>query len=332
MILVTGGTGLVGSHLLLSLLEKEEKVRALFREEKSIRKTENLFTTYNKHYLFEKIEWIQGDVTDIPSLEKAFKNTTEVYHCAGLISFNPKDDDSLRKTNIEGTANIVNFCLHYNIAKLCHVSSIAALGHPKNSTDFVDEETEWNSELAYDHYAISKYGAEIEVWRGHQEGLNIVIVNPGIIIGPGFWNQGSGLLFSKIKQGLSFYTNGITGYTDIRDLTTIMTELMNRSFFGERYVVVNENASYKIIFQAIAQQLNPRLKLKLAPKWLLKIYFIGCFCLNFLGFEKYLFSKSMYLSANSQKKYTNTKIKNKLDYNFKSIQKTIAEFTQKRYF
>ncbi|MEY2629401.1 MAG: hypothetical protein RLZZ469_296, partial [Bacteroidota bacterium] len=227
MILVTGGTGLVGAHLLLQLTANETEIRAIYRNEKNIRKTQSLFQLYGKEDQFLKIQWMEGDIIDVPSLEKAFQGVTHVYHCAALISYNPKDENKLRKTNIEGTANIVNFCIDYNVSKLCHVSSIAALGDLKANETTITEETEWNPEHYHSDYAISKYGAEMEIWRGQQEGLNVVIVNPGVIFGAGFWQQGSGMFFSAVQKGFPFYTNGTTGYVSATDVASVMIQLMN---------------------------------------------------------------------------------------------------------
>ena len=184
MVLITGATGLVGSHLALHLLENNERIRAIYRTKTSIEKTKSLFKLYGKESLFEQIEWIEADINDIPSLEIAFKGVEYVYHCAALISFDPKDEKKLRKINIEGTANIVNFCLAFNVKKLCHVSSIAALGDLMEHETLITEETIWNPEKHHSDYAISKYGAEMEIWRGLQEGLPVVIINPGVILGP----------------------------------------------------------------------------------------------------------------------------------------------------
>src|SRR6476620_11680079 len=126
MVLITGATGLVGSHLALHLAENGESVRAIYRSLASLQKAKSLFALYRKESLFDKIEWVHADIIDIPSLYSAFENIEFVYHCAALVSFDPNDEKALRKTNIEGTANIVNFCLQFNVVKLCHVSSIAA--------------------------------------------------------------------------------------------------------------------------------------------------------------------------------------------------------------
>ena len=228
MILVTGGTGLVGAHLLLKLTENEDSIRAIYRTATTIEKTKSLFRLYQKETSFVKIDWVHADITDVPSLEIAFQNVDYVYHCAGYISFDPNDEEKLRKINIEGTANIVNFCLSKNIKKLCHVSSIAAFGNVISNKIYIDEETEWNPEVYHSDYAISKYGAEMEVWRGQQEGLQVVIVNPGVILGSTIWKEGSGAIFTKIKNGLKFYTLGETGYIGVNDLVSTMFKLMER--------------------------------------------------------------------------------------------------------
>src|SRR5690606_34854285 len=148
----------------------------------------------------------------------AFKDVTEVWHCAALISFNRLDDEKMRKINIEGTANMVNLSIDFNVEKFCFISSIAALGDVKHPSEIINEEMEWNPEKHHSDYAITKYGAEMEVWRGHQEGLKTLIVNPGVVLGPGFWHRGSGEVFSAINDDLPFYTLGSTGIVAVTDL------------------------------------------------------------------------------------------------------------------
>ena len=177
MILVTGGTGLVGAHLLYRLVSDNKKVKAIYRNERKIANTKRVFSSYTEDYntLFNAIEWIQADLLDVPALSEAFIGVTKVYHSAAFVSFEPDKYQLLRKTNIEGTANIVNLCISNNIEKLCYVSSIATLSSTIN-TEFISEETEWNPEDDNSVYAITKYGAEMEVWRGTQEGLDAVMV------------------------------------------------------------------------------------------------------------------------------------------------------------
>src|SRR6478609_6753538 len=258
MVLVTGGTGLVGAHLLIHLTEKGEQVRAIYRNLENIQKTKSLFLLYKKEALFESIHWIQGDIIDIPSLDNAFQGINQVYHCAALISFDPNDENLVRKTNIEGTANIVNFCLKYNVQKLCHVSSIAALGDLAEHETIITEETEWNPEKLHSDYAISKYGAEMEIWRGLQEGLEVVIVNPGVIIGPGFWNEGSGELFKRVKNGMPFYTKGLTGFVAVSDVVSIMYQLMKSPIKGERFTLISQNIVFQDLLNSIADGLKAK--------------------------------------------------------------------------
>ncbi len=325
MVLVTGGTGLIGSHLLLHLLENGESVRAIYRSEEHLHKTKSLFDYYSKSELFSKIDWVQADILDIPSLEIAFQNIDSVYHCAGFISFDPKDENLLRKINIEGTANIVNFCIDKKVKKLCHVSSIAALGDltkfkNNNSTPiYIKEETEWNPEKLHSDYALSKYGAEMEVWRGQQEGVNVVIVNPGVVFGPRFWSQGSGAFFTTVKSGIPFYTNGSTGYVAVTDVVKIMHQLMVSDCSNERFIVVSENISYKNMVDMIAQKIKaPKPKME-AKAWLLALAWRLDGAFSSLFQTKRKITRQGSHSLLNADLISNEKIKSQLNYSFEGI-------------
>lgn len=335
MILITGGTGLVGAHLLLNLVDKETAIRAIYRKTSAIEKTKSLFQLYQKQQLFSKIDWVQADIIDVSALAIAFNNIDYVYHCAGLISYDPNDEELLRKVNIEGTANIVNLCIDNEIKKLCHVSSIAALGNIAAHETQVTEETEWNPEALHSDYAISKYGAEMEIWRGQQEGLNVVIVNPGIIFGAGFLNQGSGLFFSSLKKGFRFYTNGTTGYVGVTDVVKIMIQLMDSDISGERFIVIAENVSFKEVIFSIAEKLDAK-KPKIEAKPLMTA--IGWrldWFVSTLFRTKRKLSKYSANSLHSSDFISNEKIKNPevsgLNFEFQSIESVIKEviFLQK---
>ena len=328
MVLVTGGTGLVGAHLLLHLTENEDTICAIYRLPASIEKTKSLFQLYNKEVLFLKINWIQADIIDIPTLEIAFQNIEYVYHCAALISFDPNDEDLLRKINIEGTANIVNFCIHNKIKKLCHVSSIAALGDLISNENVKTEETDWNPEESHSDYAISKYGAELEIWRGQQEGLQVNIINPGVIFGTGFWNQGSGLYFSSVKKGISFYTNGKTGYVGVNDVVKIMFHLMNSNISGERFIVVSENLSFKEVIYLIAKYLNEKKPTIKVNPWMTEIICRLDWLKSFLFRSKRKLSKYNSYSLHSTYSISNEKIKNALNFEFQSIESVINEINE----
>jgi nucleoside-diphosphate-sugar epimerase len=334
MVLVTGATGLVGSHLLLRLLEKGENIRALYRNPTKINAVKLLFTLRKKQHLFENIEWFEADITDIPSLETAFEGIDFVYHCAGLISFDPNNEEILRKTNIEGTANIANLCLSRTVKKLCYVSSIAALGDLHDNENTVTEETEWNPEKYHSDYAISKYGAEMEVRRAQQEGLNIAIVNPGIIIGP-IINPGnderSGGIFSKVASGLPFYTKGNTGFVAIEDVTQIMVRLMQSGISGERYIVVSENISFEKLLRLIAENLKVRSPKTYVRKWLTEIAWRIDWILSAILPTKRKLPKAIAIALHATDLYGNEKIKKELDFEFipitESVKMTVAYFS-----
>lgn len=323
MILVTGGTGLVGAHLLLHLLENEKNVRAIYRNLDSIQKTKSLFSHYNKQNLFGRIEWIKADIIDVPSLEIAFENIEYVYHCAALISFDPNDEALIRKVNIEGTANIVNFCVAKNIEKLCYVSSIAALGDLKENENIITEETEWNPEKPHSDYAISKFGAEMEIWRGQQEGVKAVIVNPGVIIGPGFYKQGSGKLIKSVQNGMPFYTKGSTGFVAVTDVVQIMVELVDRETANERYTLIAENIVFRDFFKAItnAKKIkNP--SIYLTPFTMEFLWRIDWF-ISTLFRKKRQLVRATAKASYSKDLYSNKKIKTALNMEFLDIHQYI---------
>lgn len=327
MVLVTGGTGLVGAHLLIHLTEKGEQVRAIYRSHDKIQKTKSLFSLYKKEVFFESIQWVHGDILDIPSLENAFKGIKKAYHCAAMISFDPKDENLVRKTNIEGTANIVNFCLAYNVQKLCHVSSIAALGDLPEHESIITEETEWNPEKLHSDYAISKYGAEMEIWRGQQEGLNVVIVNPGVIIGPGFWNQGSGVLFTKVKNGFPFFTKGSTGFIAVPDVTAIMYQLMENNIHGERFTLIGQNIIFRDLLIAIADALKiKRPKYHATPFMMTALSQLDWIASTLFGQKRQL-SKASARSSFSTDMYSNEKIKNALNITFTDVSDYIKQIS-----
>lgn len=316
MILVTGATGLVGSHLLVKLLQENEVVRAIYREEKSLDAVQNVFKYYNEIKLFDKVEWIKADINDVPSLEIAFHNITRVYHCAAFISFDPKDEEKLFKVNIEGTANIVNCCIDFGIEKLCYVSSIAALGNTTSNNLIITEETEWNPEKSRNEYAISKYAGEMEVWRGYQEGLKVVIVNPGVIFGYGFLNNGSSAAINAIKKGNPFYTKGKFGIVAVEDLVNCMTKLMNSSISGERYTIVAENIKFQEALNTIADALKLKRPFIYASESLTSIAWRLDWFLSLILRKKRILTRLTAKSSHSLSEYDTTKIKNTLDYNF----------------
>lgn len=245
MILVTGATGLVGSHLIQSLVKQQKQVKAIYR------------TAVPTFEGADKVEWIQADILDVISLEKAIDQVQQVYHCAAIVSFQPSQKNLLHQTNVEGTANIVNACLQAGIEKLVFVSSVAAIGRLREQQS-INETMYWTPETSNSEYGKSKYLAEMEVWRGIGEGLNAVIVNPVIILGAGDWEKGSAELFKTAYDEFPWYTEGVTGFVDVADVVKAMEALMNSSVSGERFILSAENITYRELFTSMARHFGKK--------------------------------------------------------------------------
>lgn len=237
-IFVTGGTGLLGSHLLQHLVSNGQKVAALYRNE------------IPDFSFSDKIQWIKGDILDPVFIEQTLASFDYVYHSAAIVSFIPSQRESMLQTNVNGTANIVNAALNSGVKKLCYVSSVAALGDGRPLP--INENIDYCEQKFGSNYSLSKYLAEKEVWRGIGEGLNTVIVNPTIIIGAGDWNKGSTAIFKSVYESFPWYTEGINGFVDVNDVVMSMITLMNSNISGERFIINGENKSFKEVFTAIA--------------------------------------------------------------------------------
>ena len=328
MILVTGGTGLVGSHLLFELTKSQQKIRALFRTKKTIEKVKHIFSLYTDHIddQFDRIEWLQADLSDVPRLTEAFEGVTHVYHCAALISFDPNDYYKLRETNISGTANIVNLSVINAIQKLCYVSSIATMGYDPVK---ITEETTWNSEDNKNVYAITKFEAEMEVWRGAQEGVPCVIVNPGVILGPGFFRSGSGILFKRVYKGLRYATHGVAGYVGVLDVVKGMVSLMNSDCKNERFIMVAENLSFLDFTTLISNAFNLTPPKKIAHKWMLALAWRLDWLKHKLTTKKRRLTKNLSKTLIHKNYYSSDKfLKTETEFKFTPISKVVAEVCQ----
>lgn len=330
MILVTGSTGFVGSHLLYHLCLENDEIRAIYRTESSLEKIKKVFSYYTSDKnLFNKINWVKADITKVPDMILAFENVSQVYHCAALISFNPKDYREMRKVNIHGTAIIANLAIDAKVDKLCYVSSIAAVGDVKIGEEYITEECELNKELDNSGYAITKFGGEMEIWRASQEGIKVIIVNPGVILGGGFWDSGSGKLFNQVYKGFNYYTEGITGFVGVKDVANAMISLMKSDIKNERFILVSENKTYKDILFQIADALGvKRPKLKIKP-WQTSVVWRISSLLSKMSGKAALLSKYSARSSHSVSKYSCKKIKSNLDFKFESIDEVIKETSEK---
>lgn len=316
---------MVGAHLLYKLVSNGETVRAIYRTKRKLQNTKAVFATYTENYqsLFDQIDWVEGDILDIPSLDLALKGITHVYHCAAFVCFEPDKYQLLRRTNIEGTANIVNLCISNGVKKLCYASSIATIGSPLQNEE-ITEKIVWNPEEAHNVYAITKYGAEMEVWRGTQEGLNAVVVNPGVILGPGIWRYGSGSLFKKVFKGLKYYPSGSIGLVSVRDVTSVMVALLKSDIQNERFILVSENWSYKDFFQTIAKMLNVKPPNKLAGKGLLNLAWRLDWLKHMLTGKRRVLTKHIANSISTTKVYSSAKVKTSLDIEFEPLEHCIT--------
>jgi dihydroflavonol-4-reductase len=275
-ILVTGGTGLLGSELLRQLIALDYDVRATFRPKSRMDLVKNLR---------EKIEWVEADLLDIGALEDAFENVTHVFHCGAIVSFSPNKAEKMKQINVEGTANMVNLSLDFGIKKMIYVSSVAAIGRTIGKNE-IDESTKWENSAANSNYALTKYMAEQEVWRGISEGLEAAMVNPAIILGNGFWDEGSIRFFQQIKNGLKFYPPGGSGFVDARDVANFMIRLLDSEISAERFVLCGENVKYQHFFEMVARKLNTNPPKYLVKKWMAELaWVVGFFQQKILGNE-----------------------------------------------
>lgn len=321
MILVSGGTGLIGGHLLLLLTREHEPIRAIYRSNSRLTNLKKLFESHGNPN-FDSIEWVKADLLDIPSLENAFQGITKVYHCAGMISFDPKDYKELRKTNIDGTANMVNFCITNNIKKLAYISSIAVFGNQVGEKK-IDETAYWNPEAENNVYAITKYGAEMEVWRATQEGVPVVIVNPGIVLGEGFEEAPSSALFKIVRKGLSYSPPGSTGFVDVKDVCKVIHLLMQSNIYNERFILIGELLKYQTIISLIAQEMGLSGPTKKLQKWQLQILWRLDAVYCFFSRRKRTFSRHSAQSLWSTSQYSSEKIKKELHIKFTDIPVTV---------
>ena len=324
MIFVTGGTGLLGSHLLVELTQRNDSVRALYRSKSRIKIVQHLFQFYygdNWEDFFPKIEWIQGDILDLTSLNNALQGCKRVYHCAALVSFHPKDFDKVIKINREGTANVVNLCLSNAVEKLCYVSSTAAVGGEDGK--IINENHSWKNSPSTSGYSISKYSAENEVWRGIEEGLNAVMVNPCVILGPGDWNDSSLTLFKTMEKGVRFYPPGANAIVDARDVARIKVQLMQSEIHAQRYLCIGNNQTFKKLMDSIAEELKVKKPTTPVKRWMVNsVRRILGFISIFTRKRSSVTSETVHsLFANYA--YDAGKIKKELNYTFYPLEETI---------
>jgi nucleoside-diphosphate-sugar epimerase len=325
MILVTGGTGLTGSHLLYELTRRGLSVRSTKRNGSSVEFVRKIFSVYttNPDDQLRRIEWVDADLLNYSAILEATIGIETVYHTGAVVSFNPKDAQALEETNITGTANLIDACVQNGVKSFCHMSSVASLGD-SNEQGMVDELCIWTKNKGKSAYAKSKFFGEMEVWRGVEMGLRVVIVNPSVILGPGRWNTGSGQLFSRIAKGMPFYTDGVTGYVDVRDVVNAMILLTeNMEIQNERFILNSQNISFKEAFSLIAKSVGkkpPRYQIK---PWLIDIMYPIAKLFGTLLGKGASISRENLKSAFKTSSYSSQKIKNIAGFNFTPVSESI---------
>ncbi|MGB0839920.1 MAG: NAD-dependent epimerase/dehydratase family protein [Chitinophagales bacterium] len=319
MILVTGATGFLGTHLLQALLQNQNlPIRALKRSSSQL----DLLGE-----LAHKVDWYDTDLRDARGVYAAMEGVEQVYHCAAVVSFNPKEAELMKTVNVEGTANVVNAALEQGIQKMVYVSSIAAIGRSEKSNQ-VSEKTKWEDSPMNTKYAISKMLAEREVWRAYAEGLPVVMVNPSVIIGEGTWTSDSSRLFTEVWKGLKFYPVGGTGYVDVKDVARAMVLLMDSAIVGERFILNGANITYLDFFSQVAKHLGKPAPSIKATAWMADLAWRLEAVKSFFTRQNPVITKETARMAQRQYFYESQKIENQLDFSFTPMDTSIQRIAK----
>lgn len=320
-ILVTGGTGFLGSYIIQQLVEKGYSVRA-------IRRSNKLPCWIDKN-VFSSVQWMEGDVLDVVALDEALEGVDAVIHAAAVVSFLKKERKEMYQVNAEGTANMVNMMLEKGIRRLVYISSVAALGRTADG-GHVDEEKKWEDSRVNTHYAISKHKAEMEVWRGIAEGLDAVILNPSTILGYGDWNSSSCAIFKNIYKEFKWYTPGINGFVDVEDVARAAIQIMETTLSGERYIVNGHTWSFKQLQETIADGFGKRKPGRKATPFLLGLAWRIEKVKSFFSGNRPLLTKESAKVACSQTWFENAKLLAALPgFTYRPLEETIATACKK---
>ncbi len=311
MIFITGGSGLIGSFVIQKLLSEGYKIRALTRKKKLSSLAQDAH-----------LEWVIGDLFDIPKLEDYMDGVEYVVHCAALVSFVGKERAEMYRTNVTGTRNLINVALHHSIKKFCHISSVAALGRPKN-TDIIHENILWEDSDQNTHYSKSKYLAEVEVWRGQAEGLNTFILNPSVVLGPGDWEASSTQLFRYVWREKSYYTQGIINAVDVRDVAEALYQGLHSALSNERFILNSDSMEYKKFFELIAKGFDKKAPSRLVKPWMAAIAWRAAYVLSLITGKAPLISRETASMAQKSFQYDNQKAVTKLNIKFRTLPESI---------
>ncbi|MFA9392442.1 MAG: SDR family NAD(P)-dependent oxidoreductase [Prolixibacteraceae bacterium] len=332
-ILVTGATGMLGARIVFDLLNNGDRVKAIYRTKSRIDQFKKNISFYTKELveLASLVEWVEADVLDYGSICDAVEGVDLVIHSAAMVSFHSDDQAAMYDINIQGTANIVNACLLKGVKKICHVSSIAALGKEEEGAT-IDEESTWIPEQKHSGYQISKFHSEMEIWRGINEGLEAVIVNPSVILGPGEWHAGSPAFFNNIYKGMKFYPQGGTGFVDVRDVSAAIISLTDKenwkAAIQKRFLLNAENLAYQNVFHLIANALMVKAPNIAANKYLLALAWRAAWIGGKLSGKKPLITRGSVGNASKMQRFNGTKITLEFGFTYRPMEKSIAEIGQ----
>ncbi len=317
MVLVTGGTGFLGSYIIKQLVEKGYAVRA-------IRRSNNIPAWISKH-IFNNVEWVEGDILDVVSLEDAMHGVDAVIHSAAVVSFIKKDRRKMYQANVDGTANVVNIALEKNVRRFVHISSVAALGRTANG-GHVNEEKKWEESKVNTHYAISKFKGELQVWRGIGEGLDAVILNPSTILGYGDWHSSSCAIFKQVHDGFDWYTPGINGFVDVEDVARAAIILMESEITEQRFIVNGDSWTFKTLQDTIANGFGVKGPSKKTSPFLLNVAWRLEKMKSLFTGKKPLLTKESARVAQSQTLFENDKLLKTLPaFSFTPLEETIKK-------
>lgn len=315
-VLVTGGTGFLGAYILQAFIEEGYRVRAIHRSAN--------FPSFIDASVIDRVEWVEGDILDVVSLQEAMQGVDIVVHAAAMVSFDARDKKNLFQINVQGTENVVNIAIEEGISKLYYISSVAALGRTSNGEQ-VNEEKKWINSKTNTSYAISKYHAEKEVWRGMGEGLDVVILNPSTIIGYGDWNHSSCKIFKTVYDEFPWYTEGVNGFVDVKDVASVLIQLVASDVKNERFIVNGENYSFRQLFTEIAIAFGKKPPHRKAGKFLGMVAVWGERIKAIFSGKKPLLTKEAAKVAHSKTYFDSSKILKTLpNFQFTSIKDSIA--------
>jgi dihydroflavonol-4-reductase len=320
-VFITGGTGFLGAYIIQELVEKGYSVRALQRK--------NNQPSFIPKHILSKVEWVTGDILDVMSLADAMEGIDTVIHSAAKVSFLPKEKTQLYKINIEGTANVVNIALEKNIRRFVHVSSVAAIGRTAKE-ELVSEEKKWQQSKMNTYYAISKHYAELEVWRGMGEGLDVVVVNPTTILGYGDWNESSCAIFKSAFNEFPWYSTGINGFVSVEDVARATVLLMESNVSGERFIINGDNWSFQQLFNTIADGLQKKRPHRLATPMLGSMAWRVEKLKALISGKKPLLTRQSALVAQSKTRFDNSKVLQRLPgFSFTPLAQAIQKSCEK---